>query len=183
MKLIGILTLSLYATTTMAIEKDNFNQTEAVLNKEKDEIISKLTNTLAYQQRSYEEKINYLEIELNKTKQKLLEKSLNQDKLEAFYENKLKEEKTKAKTEVANIQRSLYEAQRQIEKMEPSEDLKKLVVLNTELSADLRKTEGHMAIIQLENRKLTDTTSTKNIKIKAVSDRENARMPASIKDQ
>jgi hypothetical protein len=83
---------------------------------------------------------------------------------------------------VANIQRSLYEAQRQIEKMEPSEDLKKLVVLNSELSADLRKTEGHMAIIQLENKKLTETTSSKNIKLKNISDRSNNRMPASVSD-
>ena len=64
------------------------------------------------------------------------------------------------KKELASKTRSALEMQRQIEKMQPTEDLKKVILLNNELAADLRKSEGHLAAIQLEYKRATDTTKS-----------------------
>ena len=44
--------------------------------------VTYLTKLLEHQQKAYDEKISFLENELQKTKARLIEKSLNQDKIE-----------------------------------------------------------------------------------------------------
>ena len=52
--------------------------------------VAYLTKILAQREKSYEEKISFLETELRKTKDRLIEKSLNQEKIEEATEGKEK---------------------------------------------------------------------------------------------
>ncbi len=112
--------------------------------------ITYLTKLLTSQQKSYDDKITFLETELRKTKDRLIEKSLNQEKIEENLKDNYKSEISFLKKELAYKTKSLLEYQRQIEKMKPSEDMKNMIKINTELAAELRKSEDQIAIIQLK---------------------------------
>lgn len=137
--------------------------------------VDKLSRLVAYQQRAYEEKINYLEIELNKTKNRLIEKSLNEEKIQTGLKDQYENEIAFLKKELAAKTRTAMEYQRQIEKMNPPEDLKKVIQLNNELAADLRKAEGHLAAMELENKQFKGTLAQKNDETV-----KSGRKPASV---
>jgi hypothetical protein len=146
---------------------------EKAINSEME--ITNLSKTVAFLQRNYEEKINYLEIELAKTKSRLIEKSLNEEKIQASLKEKYEQEFYVIKKELASKTRTTLEMQRQIEKMNPTEDQKKLILINNELAAELRKSEGQLAVMQLELKKGNNF----NNKITPFAD-TNARRPASV---
>lgn len=128
-----------------------------------------LTKLLDQQQKSYDEKISFLETELRKTKDRLIEKSMNQEKIEEAMKAKYSSETLILKRELAYKTKSLLDYQRQIEKMNPSVDLKNIIKINTELASELRRSEDKIAIMQLkfiENRPGANS---------------NSRLPASVK--
>ena len=130
-----------------------------------------LTKQLEDQQKLYDSKITFIETELRKTKDQLIQKSLNQEVIEDAMKEKYGSETLFLKRELANSTKSLLQYQRQIEKMKPTEDLKNMIKLNTELASELRKTEDQIAIMQL-------------IKVEGMpGEKTNTRMPASIKNK
>ena len=130
-----------------------------------------LTKLIEHQQKEYDNKVAYLETELRKTKDRLIEKSLNQDKLEAAFEDKYGKEVVVLKRELAYKTKSMLEYQRQIEKMKPDEDLKKMIKLNTEMASELRRSEDQIAFIQLKKAEEMKGMRT-----------GGSRLPASVKN-
>lgn len=130
-----------------------------------------LTKLLDQQQKSYDDKITFLETELRKTKDRLIEKSMNQEKIEEAMIEKYSAEAIFYKRELAYKTKSLLEYQRQIEKMKPSEDLKNMIKLNTELASELRRSEDQIAFIQMKHAEGMPGAKT------------GARLPASVKDE
>jgi hypothetical protein len=118
---------------------------------------------LVSKEKQYQDKIHYLEIELGKYKERLVEKSLNLEKTQEGLRTKYEQEIAFLKREVVYKTKSLFEAQRQLEKINPSEDMKNLVRLNTEMAAQIRGTQDQMAISQLKN--------------------DHGRVPASVKSK
>jgi hypothetical protein len=182
MKKLLAVSILMMTTKTFALDVPMFDDTfinqyketvaqEAELNQGE---VDKLSRLVAFQQRSYEEKINYLEIELNKTKTRLIDKSLNEEKLQTALKDQFENEINFLKKELAAKTRTALEYQRQIEKMNPTEDMKKMIQLNTELASDLRKAEGHLAAIELENKHYKGTLAQKAEPVKS------GRKPASI---
>ena len=112
--------------------------------------VAYLTKILTQREKSYEEKISFLETELRKTKDRLIEKSLNQEKIEESIKETYQAEINSLKKELAHKTKTMFEYQRQIEKLNPSEELKNLIRVNTNLAAELRKSEDQIAIIQLK---------------------------------
>ena len=147
---------------TDLISETNYNQ---------DMKVTYLTKMLELQQKSYDDRIAFLENELGKTKERLIEKSLNQEKIEEAMIVKYSAEAIFYKRELAYKTKSLLEYQRQIEKMKPTDDLKNMIKLNTELASDLRKSEDQIAFIQLKH--------VESIQGKGSS----SRLPASVKDK
>lgn len=131
------------------IKKINDNHKELAFNEQMK--VNYLTNLLSHQQKSYEDKISFLETELRKTKDRLIEKSLNQEKIEDAMKDKYGAEAMALRKELAYKTKTLLDYQRQLEKMKPAEDMKNLIKLNTELAAELRKSEDQLAFIQLKN--------------------------------
>lgn len=130
-----------------------------------------LSKLLDHQQKSYEERVAFLEQELQKTKNRLIEKSMDQERNEEAIKTKYSTETTFLKRELAYKTKSLLEYQRQIEKMKPSEDLKNMIKLNTELASELRRTEDQVAIMQLKAAEEMRGQNTPS------------RLPASIKNK
>jgi hypothetical protein len=118
---------------------------------------------IASKEQQYVDKITFLETELAKYKDRLVEKSLYLEKTQDGLKVKYEQEIALLKREVIYKTKSLLEAQRQIEKINPSEDMKNLIRMNNEMAAQLRKTEDQMAISQLKN--------------------DSGRMPASVKSK
>ena len=112
--------------------------------------VAYLSKILAQREKSYEEKISFLETELRKTKDRLIEKSLNQEKIEESIKDTYQAEINGLKKELAYKTKTMLEYQRQVEKLNPSEELKNLIRVNTNLAAELRKSEDQIAIIQLK---------------------------------
>jgi hypothetical protein len=102
-------------------------------------------------EKQYEEKISYLESQLNKYKQQLVEKSVYAEKSQDVLKLKYEQEIAFLKREVIYKTKSLLEAQRQIEKINPSEDLKSLIKLNNEMAAQIRGNQDALAISKLKN--------------------------------
>ncbi len=131
-----------------------------------------LTRQMAMNQKMYENKISYLESELEKMKSRLIEKSLVLEKYEASLKNKYELELYDMKKELAQRNKAILQYQRQIEKMNPSEDLKNVIKINTELASELRKSEGQLAAIQLQVKEFAPKDITKA-----------NRLPASASDK
>ena len=117
---------------------------------EKDMKIANLNKLLEQQQHSYDEKISYLQEELKKSKERLIEKSINTAKMQASVERRFSEESTYLKKELVAKTKTLMEDQRQLEKVKPSDEMKNLINVNTNLAVELRKTNDQLAIIQLK---------------------------------
>lgn len=122
----------------------------AMLESEKDMKIANLHKLLDQQQHSYDEKISYLQDELKKSKERLIEKSINTERMQANVEKRFAEESTYLKKELVAKTKTLMEYQRQLEKVKPSEEMKNLINVNTNLAVELRKTNDQLAIIQLK---------------------------------
>lgn len=170
-------------TSTMSsiIMAKEINPTEADYNTPMTDLISDshysvdmkvmyLTRLLTQQQVTYEAKLAYLENELNKTKERLIQKSMNQEKVEERLIEKYSKETLVVKKELAYKTKSLLEYQRQIEKMKPNEDLKNMIKLNTELASELRKSEDQIAYMELKNAEIVPGV------------RSGSRLPASVKE-
>jgi predicted helicase len=146
------------------------NTVEAVADNEKDMKIATLNKLLDQQQRLYDEKISYLEDELKKSKERLVEKSINHDKMQTFQERTFNEESTYLKKELVAKTKTLMEYQRQLEKMKPSDEVKNLIKINTDLALEVRRSTDQLALIQLKG----DTLASKPLET------QKGRMPASV---
>lgn len=133
------------------------NETVAMTDNEKDMKIANLNKLIDQQQRMYEEKISYLEDELKKSKERLVEKSINYDKMQAISEKRFNEESNYLKRELVAKTKTLMEYQRQLEKVKPSDEIKNLIKVNTELALELRKTTDQLAFIQLKSNEAVAT--------------------------
>jgi hypothetical protein len=130
-----------------------------------------LMKQLEQQSKLYEGKISFMETELNKTKERLIQKSMNQELIETAMQEKHATESIQLKKDLAYTTKSLLLFQRQMEKMKPSEDLKNMITLNTELASQLRKSEDQIASTQYKSLEMKPSSSNGD------------RRPASIKDQ
>lgn len=130
--------------------------------------IAYLSRVMSIQQKSYEEKIAFLETELRKTKDRLIEKSLNQEKIQDAMKLEFDKELFAMRKELAHKTKALLDYQRQVEKMNPSEDMKNMIKINTQLASELRRSEDKIATIQL---KMIESTRPSG---------SGARLPASV---
>lgn len=176
--LMTMATLSAYAGEKLYVEGGYNNYTsyakvgEASTESEKDMKIANLNKLLDQQQRLYEEKINYLEDELKKSKERLVEKSINYDSKEELMEKKFAEESSYLKKELVAKTKTLMEYQRQLEKIKPSEDMKNLIKVNTELAIQLRSTTDQIANLHMQ--------AGEAFAAKKEAPAAGARMPASV---
>lgn len=145
---------------------------ETVASNEKDMKIANLNKLLDQQQRLYEEKISYLQEELKKSKDRLVEKSINHEKMQAFQERQFNEESGFLKRELVAKTKTMMEYQRQLEKIKPSDEMKTLIKINTDLAVELRRSTDQVAFYQLKN----DAIANKPLEVK----KEGNRMPASV---
>jgi hypothetical protein len=156
-----------------AYEKPDFKAISAVVENEKDMKIVTLNKLLDQQQRLYEEKVTYLEEELKKSKDRLIEKSINHDKMKATMEKRFAEESNFLKKELVAKTKSMMEYQRQLEKVKPSEELKNLIKANTELALENRRTADQLALVQVKGyENLAKQADSKEV--------THGRMPASV---
>lgn len=151
------------------MKKINDEYKETAFNEEMK--VTYLTKLLEHQQKAYEDKITFLETELRKTKDRLIEKSMNQEKIEEAMKEKYGAEVVALKKELAYTTKTMLEYQRQIEKNKPSEDIKKLIKINTDLAAELRKSEDQIAFIQLKQMEMARANGKTEAK---------GRVPASV---
>lgn len=156
-----------------AYEKPDFKAVASITESEKDVKIATLNKLLDQQQRAYEDKVSYLEDELKKSKERLIEKSIITDKMAATIEKRFNEESAFLKRELVAKTKTLMEYQRQLEKIKPSEDLKNLIKINTELALENRRSTDQLALIQLRG----NEGLAKQPDAKAVT---GGRMPASV---
>ncbi|MEA9357544.1 hypothetical protein SHI21_15050 [Bacteriovorax sp. PP10] len=145
----------------------------AMMESEKDMKIANLNKLLDQQQHSYDEKISYLQDELKKSKERLIEKSINTEKMQANVEKRFSEESSYLKKELVAKTKTLMEYQRQLEKIKPSEELKSLINSNAALAVELRKSNDQLAIIQLQT---NEAMAAKP----APTQVTHGRMPASV---
>lgn len=117
---------------------------------DKDMKIVYLNKLLDQQQKMYDEKIVYLETELKKSKERLVEKSINQEKMQDYMEARFAEESSYFKKELVAKTKTLMEYQRQLEKIKPSEDMKELIKVNTLMAVELRSSADSLAIAQIQ---------------------------------
>ena len=114
------------------------NQEVSLEQNDKDMKIGNLQKLLEQQQDMYDDKIAYLQDELKKSKERLIEKSINTEKLQANIEKRFNEESSYLKKELVAKTKTLMEYQRQLEKV------------NTELAIELRRSNDQLAIVQLQ---------------------------------
>ena len=114
------------------------NQEVSLEQNDKDMKIGNLQKLLEQQQDMYDDKIAYLQDELKKSKERLIEKSINTEKLQANIEKRFNEESSYLKKELVAKTKTLMEYQRQLEK------------INTELAIELRRSNDQLAIVQLQ---------------------------------
>lgn len=144
---------------------------------EKDMKIANLNKLLEQQQHSYDEKISYLQDELKKSKERLIEKSINTDKIQANVEKRFAEQSLYLKKELVAKTKTLMEYQRQLEKIKLPEEMKNIIKVNTELAVELRKSNDALALFQLN-------ASNEAIANKAApAQATGGRMPASVQEK
>lgn len=146
------------------------------MESEKDIKIANLNKLLDQQQHSYDEKIAYLQDELKKSKERLIEKSINTEKLQANVEKRYNEESSYLKKELVAKTKTLMEYQRQLEKVKLSDEMKNIIKVNTELAVELRKSNDQLALVQLQaNEALAGKA--------APAETTGGRMPASVQEK
>lgn len=143
MKVSLLILSALLCQTTMAKE---FNAYE-------DFALYKKNQQSTSKEKQYEDKITFLEAEVSKYKESLVEKSLFLEKSQEGLKVKYEQEVAFLKRELIYKTKSLLEAQRQLEKINPSEDMKNLIKLNNEMAAQMRRAEDQLAISQLKHDK------------------------------
>lgn len=136
---------------------------------QKDAKIEYLTKMLDQQQKMYESKLSYLEFELKKSKERLVEKSINNERNVEFLESKFAEEAGNLKKELVAKTKTMLEYQRQLEKIKPSEEMKNLIKVNTELAIEVRKSTDQLALMHIKHEEEKGATSL-----------GGGRMPASV---
>jgi hypothetical protein len=151
-------------------------QAVAIEQSEKDMKIANLYKLLEQQQHSYDEKIAYLQDELKKSKERLIEKSINTEKLQANVEKRYNEESSYLKKELVAKTKTLMEYQRQLEKVKLSDEMKNIIKANTELAVELRKSNDQLAIVQLQ---ANEAIAGKAAPAQATG----GRMPASVQEK
>lgn len=134
---------------TTEVSFDAYPAEGMMTENEKDLKIISLTKMIDQQQKMYVDKIAYLEDELQKSKDRLVEKSINHDKAQDFLEKRFTEETGYLKKELVAKTKSMMEFQRQAEKIKPSEDMRNLIKINTDLAVELRKSEDNAAFSKL----------------------------------
>ena len=149
----------------------------AMSENEKDIKIANLNKLLEQQQHSYDEKISYLQDELKKSKERLIEKSINSDKIQANVEKRFAEESSYLKKELVAKTKTLMEYQRQLEKIKLPEEMKNIIKVNTELAVELRKSNDALAILQLNTK--NEAIANKVVPAPAAG----GRMPASVQEK
>lgn len=164
-------------------ESDNtyFNQyveNQKFEDQNKDIEIANLTKTIAFMQRDYEAKINNLQIELTKLQTRLLDKALNEEKIQTALKERFDIESAALKKELAYKTKLNFELQRQLEKINLNEDTKNLIKMNTDLAANLRKTESALAFYEASNK----SQNIVNQNVKPLKDK-SLRKPASTEDK
>lgn len=115
------------------VQKDQFAK-----NYEQNLQIHALKRELASVANTYSSKTEYLELELSKTKAKLIETAVAANKKEEFYSKKYKLENEALKQELVTKNKILAEYQRELEKMKSDKDYKALTKQNLELASQLR---------------------------------------------
>jgi len=125
--------------------------TDEKIECQKDAKIQYLSKMLEQQQKMYESKISYLEFELKKSKDRLVEKSINNDRTQDYLEAKFAEEVSNLKKELVAKTKTNLEYQRQLEKIKPTEEMKNLIKVNTELAIEVRKSTDQIALMQLKH--------------------------------
>ncbi len=128
----------------------NTNQEVTPAQSDKDMKIANLQKLLEQQQVMYDDKIAYLQDELKKSKERLIEKSINTEKLQANIEKRANEETTYLKKELVAKTKTLMEYQRQLEKVKLPDEMKNMLKINTELAVELRRSNDQLAIVQLQ---------------------------------
>ena len=135
--------------------------------------IANLNKLLEQQQDMYDDKIAYLQEELKKSKERLIEKSINTEKLQTNVEKRFNEETSYLKKELVAKTKTLMEYQRQLEKVKLPDEMKNILKVNTELAIELRRSNDQLAIVQLQAKEA--------IANKTATPLENkSRAPASI---
>ena len=125
-------------------------QSFALEQSDKDIKIANLNKLLEQQQDMYDNKIAYLQDELKKSKERLIEKSINTEKLQSNIEKRYNEETSYLKRELVAKTKTLMEYQRQLEKVKIPEEMKNILKVNTELAIELRRSNDQLAIVQLQ---------------------------------
>lgn len=151
-------------------------QVVAMMESEKDMKIANLNKLLDQQQRSYEDKITYLQDELKKSKERLIEKSINTERIQANVEKRYSEETAYLKKELVAKTKTLMEYQRQLEKVKLPEEMKNIIKVNTELAVELRKSNDMLAIVQMQANEAIAKTHTP-------AATTGGRMPASVQEK
>ena len=126
------------------------NQEVSLEQNDKDMKIGNLQKLLEQQQDMYDDKIAYLQDELKKSKERLIEKSINTEKLQANIEKRFNEESSYLKKELVAKTKTLMEYQRQLEKVKLPDEMKNMLKINTELAIELRRSNDQLAIVQLQ---------------------------------
>ncbi len=157
---------------SLTMGHESYKTDGSLTENEKDLKIVNLNKMIEQQQRMYEDKISYLEDELQKSKDRLVEKSINHDKAQDFLEKRFTEETGFLKKELVAKTKSMMEFQRQVEKIKPSEDMKNLIKVNTELALELRKSTDDAAFAKLKGENFAKSIE----KLPATG----GRMPASV---
>lgn len=142
---------------------------------EKNMKIANLHKLLDQQKHLYDQKISYLQDELKKSKERLIEKSINTQKIQADVEKRNNEEISYLKKELITKTKTLMEYQRQLEKVNLSDEMKNIIKSNTEIAIELRRSHDQLAIVQLQA-KMAAPTGVPTPELRG-------RMPASIQEK
>ncbi len=137
---------------------------------EKDIKILNLTYLLERQEKMYHEKINYLERELKKSNDRIVQLSLNVDKNYELAQKKAAEETNYLKKDIVARTKTIMEYQRQLEKIQPGKDVQKQIIADTQLTVEMRRTADQLAINNLLEAK----------KLHPSKEQEAKRIPASV---
>ena len=148
-------------------------QSFAMEQSDKDIKIANLNKLLEQQQDMYDNKIAYLQLELKKSKERLIEKSINTEKLQSNIEKRYNEETSYLKKELVAKTKTLMEYQRQLEKVKLPEEMKNILKVNTELAIELRRSNDQLAIVQLQAKEAIANQTTK-------PQENKSRAPASV---
>lgn len=150
-----------FKTYQMKVENDQFAK-----NYEQHLEIGSLKRELASVADRYQQKTQYLETELQKTKEKLIETAVYNNKREEFYANKFKVDTETLKNELILKNKLIAEYQRELEKLKADPTYKDLAKQNLELASQMRNLDQKPFDLETKD---------------GFNQESNRRMPASVK--